>query len=178
MTLEKRCCMVSLLLQKKHLLSPFHFLLIKLSLVKRTPFCRYHNKIFIFKGSHNFHTMFLSVILFSCIKSVYKDLAVKLWILVSPHTKESLASVKVTFSTLDTKSSHEFNLSPTRREIQWSWSKDTSNRLVFPPHNSVQRGVLLHQRFITQPAILPEPSLLPILNQKFSSFKKMLFYLH
>jgi len=53
-----------------------------------------------------------------------------------------------------------------------------SNCLVFPSYNIVKRGILLHQRLVTQPQILPKPRLFTIVNLKFSSLKELLFNLH
>jgi len=68
--------MISSQLQKHHFLSPFHFVLIKLSLVRITPFLRYHNFFLIFSVTLNFQTTQLAGTL-SCMRLMYIDLTEK-----------------------------------------------------------------------------------------------------
>ena len=95
--------MFSFSLQKQQLLSHFHLLFSRLSFVKMTPFCRYRRKIFIFRGTFNFHTMLLVGTILVCIKSVYIDLTENLEFLFKSQIKVSVFSVSTTFSTLKTK---------------------------------------------------------------------------
>ena len=70
--------MVSSQLQKQHLASPFHFLLIKLSFVSITPLLRYHKKILIFEGTFSFQATQLTGIVFSSMRLEYIDLTEKM----------------------------------------------------------------------------------------------------
>ena len=84
--------MFSSLLQKQHFPSPFHFLLSKLSLVRITPFLRYHKKILIFIGSLNFQAIQSSCALCSFTRFVYIDLTEKIDFWFAFQTKKSCSS--------------------------------------------------------------------------------------
>ena len=76
MTIEKQMLDSSIMTtETTFFLSPFHFLLAKLSFVRITPFLRYHKKILIFSGTLNFQEMFLSEEKLFNIISLYIDKA-------------------------------------------------------------------------------------------------------
>ena len=85
---KNKCWMFSSLLQKQHFPSPFHFLLSKLSLVRITPFLRYHKKILIFIGSLNFQAIQSSCALCSFTRFVYIDLTEKIEFWFAFQTKD------------------------------------------------------------------------------------------
>ena len=105
--------MVSSQLQKQHFLSPFHFLLIKLSFVRINPFLRYHKKkILIFSGTLNFQATQLAGTLFSCMRLVYIDLTgnPELWFIF--QTNWSSVSPNFTWATREIRTFHRPSLSP------------------------------------------------------------------
>jgi hypothetical protein len=115
---KKKCWMFSSALQKQHFLSPFHFLLIKLSFVRITPFFKYHNFFLIFSGTLNFQAAHLSGTLFSCIKHMYIDLTEKEELWFAFQTNWSSASTKFTWTTKATRLVHYLSLSPTKAPLK------------------------------------------------------------
>ena len=104
---KNRCCIVSLELQKQHLALPFHFLLIKLSLVNVTPFFRNHKKILIFNGTFIFQDLQKDGVASLVMMFVYT-------FLFGIQQKVSLSLVKVTFVALLTSCSQRVSLLPTK----------------------------------------------------------------
>jgi hypothetical protein len=109
---KNRCWIVSCLVQKQHLVHPFHCLFNKLSLVNTTPFLRYQREILIFKGILAFHVQQLTGVPVLDTKSLYMLLTVKT--LLAIHLKESLWSLRCTGRTFPTRWSHLSQLSPTK----------------------------------------------------------------
>ena len=104
--------MVSLELQKQHLGQPFHFLLIRLSLVSVTPFFRNQRKILILRGTRIFQAKQLDGVPSLSIKFRYIDFTVYLCCLFRFHTKISFSLLSSMLVTFPTSSIHCFNLSP------------------------------------------------------------------
>jgi hypothetical protein len=86
--------MVSGKWQKQHFLSPFQFRLARLSLVKITPFFRYHKKTLIFIGILICHIS-CDTLTPLLINAAYMDLTVKLPNVFRPQTKTSLSFSKL-----------------------------------------------------------------------------------
>ena len=86
--------MVSGQRQKQHCLSPFQLRLTKLSLVKITPFFRYHKNIFIFVGTLICHKS-CDTLTPLLINAAYMDLTVKFPDAFRLQTKTSLCSSRL-----------------------------------------------------------------------------------
>jgi len=100
---KKRCWIVSSKLQKQHFILPFHCQRARLSLVRTTPFCKYHMKTLIFKGIFNFQMILLYGTAKCATKALYIDRTVNWLFCFNVHKKVSFWSVNWTFTTLATR---------------------------------------------------------------------------
>jgi len=105
--------MVSLELQKQHLVHPVQFLLTRLSFVRMTHFLKYCKNTFILSGIFNFHDTHLAGTFSNIIMSEYINFTMTTTFLFRFQKKLSFDSPSSTFITFSTKSSHNLNLSPT-----------------------------------------------------------------
>ena len=98
--------------EKQHNLLPFQFLLIKLSLVRITPFFRYHIKILIFRGIFSFHKCLSNCTLSLLISILYIELMVNVPAWVRFQQKASALLFNWTWLIRVTKSCHKYRLWP------------------------------------------------------------------
>ena len=87
---KKRCCIVSLRLQQQHFKLPFRRSLAKLSLVRVTPFIKYHIKILILSDNFSFQIMWLCGIILVAVIALYMDRTENSPFCCRDHTKLSL----------------------------------------------------------------------------------------
>ena len=132
---KKRCWMISSRLQKQHFILPLHCRRARLSLVRTTPFCKYHIKILIFKGSLNFRIKFLRGASRRAINVLYMDRTVK-WPFCVRDQKRYLSDLLIEHSQFwllnCAKLVNYFQL----KIFERPHSKDSIKELLLPSHSS------------------------------------------
>lgn len=116
--LKKRWVIVSFSRQKAHFVSPFHFLLIKLSFVGITSWCTSHMKILIFSGTCVFHKWELGSLLYELKRDSYIDLTENFPFFSSFQIGRSFLLEKVTANNMS------FN-------FLWSFCSSSDNHLRY-----------------------------------------------
>jgi hypothetical protein len=139
---RNKCSIDSSASQKQHFLHPFHCLLIRLSLIRKTYLLRNHMKIFILSGILSFHKYFEEKWSWEFIKSSYIDLTINNLDDVSFQTNLSGSLFRIICIIRLHKCNHVFHLVPSS-SLQNHTFKGTFERPEYTIQLYVQQSYIM-----------------------------------